>query len=85
MVQVTLESELAERFPRRLVGLHLDCAALHGALVTDGAARHQGRAGQSLEALRNKQKWGWGPPELGLEFPAAFNVGAPSTGARPGA
>lgn len=55
LVQVTLECELAERFPRRLVGLHLHCAALHSVLMADGAARHQGRPSQSLEALRGKR------------------------------
>lgn len=58
LVQVTLEGKLAEGFPRWLVRLHLHCAALHSALVTDGAARHQGRSGQSLEALRDKRKSG---------------------------
>ena len=80
LVQVTLESELAERFPWRLVRLHLDCTALHGALVADGAARHQGRPGQSLQALRDKQKRGWKTLELGLVFPAIFETGAPGTG-----
>lgn len=56
LIQVTLESELAERLPRRLVRLHFHGAALHGALVADGAARHQGRPGQSLEALRGERR-----------------------------
>lgn len=55
LVQVALECELAECFPRRLVRLHLDCAALHRVLMADGAACHQRRPSQSLEALRGKQ------------------------------
>lgn len=57
LVQVTLEGKLAEGFPRRLVRLHLDCAALHSTLMADRAARHEGRPSQSLEALRDKRKW----------------------------
>lgn len=55
LVQVALECELAECFPGRLVRLHLDCAALHRVLMADGAACHQRRPSQSLEALRGKQ------------------------------
>ena len=57
LVQVTLEGKFAEGFPRWLVRLHLHCAALNSTLVADGAARHEGRPGQSLEALRDKWKW----------------------------
>lgn len=74
LVQVTLEGELTERFPGRLVRLHLDCAALHGALVTDGAARHQGRPGQSLEALGDKQRWRWETLEV-LRFAPPSRLG----------
>lgn len=57
LVQVALECELAECFPGRLVRLHLDCTALHRVLMADGAARHQRRPSQSLEALRGKQTY----------------------------
>jgi hypothetical protein len=92
LVQVALEREVAERFPRRLVRLHLHCAALHRALVADGAARHQGRPGQSLEALRAKPKaqgnrvrsclfhhFGVGPQALGSDLvPVLFGREAPA-------
>lgn len=51
LVQVALESKLAERFPRWLIGLHFHSTALHCALMANWAAGHQGRPGQSLEAL----------------------------------
>lgn len=51
-LQVALQREVAERLPGRLVGLHLHRAALHGALVPDGAAGHQRRPGEALQALR---------------------------------
>lgn len=52
LLQVALQGELAERFPGRLVGLDLHGAALHGTLVADGAAGHQRRPGEALQALR---------------------------------
>lgn len=52
LLQVALQGELAERLPGRLVRLDLHGAALHGALVADGAAGHQRRPGEALKALR---------------------------------
>lgn len=52
LLQVALQGELAERLPGWLVGLDLHGAALHGALVADGATGHQRRPSEALQALR---------------------------------
>lgn len=63
LLQVALQGELAERLPGRLVGLDLHGAALHGALVADGAAGHQRRPGEALQALRAHGASARLPPE----------------------
>lgn len=63
LLQVALQGELAERLPGRLVGLDLHGAALHGALVADGAAGHQRRPGEALQALRAHGDTARLPPE----------------------
>lgn len=52
LLQVALQGKFAERLPGRLVGLDLHGAALHGALVADGAAGHQRCPSEALQALR---------------------------------
>lgn len=78
LVQVALECELAKGLPRRLVRLHLDGAALHRILMADGAARHQRRPSQSLEALRGKQTL----ELVRAMFCTTFKHGAPGSGQR---
>lgn len=56
LVQVALQGEVAEGFPGRLVGLHLHGVALHGGVVSDGAASHQRGARQALEILQGNTK-----------------------------
>lgn len=51
LVQVALQGEVTEAFPRWLVGLHLHGVSLHGAVVADGTACHQRRSCQALQVL----------------------------------
>lgn len=56
LVQVALQGEVAEGFPRRLVGLHLHRVPLHGVVVPDRTARHQSRARQALQILQEERR-----------------------------
>lgn len=56
LVQVALQGEVAEGFPRWLVGLHLHGIPLHGVLVSDGTACHQSCARQALQILQEERK-----------------------------
>lgn len=56
LVQVALQGELAQGFPRRLVGLNLHRVPLHGALMPDGTPGHQGRPGEALQVLTQDKK-----------------------------
>lgn len=56
LVQVALQGEVAEGFPRWLVGLHLHGIPLHGVVVADGTACHQRCARQALQVLEEQRK-----------------------------
>lgn len=52
LLQVALQREVAETFPRRLVGLHLHGVPLDRALMPDRTACHHRGARQALQVLR---------------------------------
>lgn len=56
LVQVALQGEVAEGFPRCLVGLHLHSIPLHGVVVPDRTACHQRCACQALQILQEERK-----------------------------
>lgn len=52
LVQVALQGEVAEGFPRRLIGLHLHRVPLHRVVVADGTSCHQRSPRQALQVLQ---------------------------------
>lgn len=56
LVQVALQGEVAEGFPRWLVGLHLHKIPLHGVVVPDRTPRHQRCACHALQILQEQRQ-----------------------------
>lgn len=56
LLQVALQREVAEAFPRWLVRLHLHRVPLNGVLVPDRTARHHRGSCEALQVLRDKVK-----------------------------
>lgn len=56
LLQVALQREVAETFPRWLVGLHLHRVPLHSVLMPDRTACHHRSARQALQVLRDGGK-----------------------------
>lgn len=56
LVQVALQGELAQRLPRRLVGLNLHWVSLHRALMSDRTPGHKRRPREALQVLTKCSK-----------------------------
>lgn len=64
LLQVALQREVAETFPRWLVGLHLHRVPLNCVLMPDRTACHHRGARQALQVLReggNERRSWWKP------------------------
>lgn len=52
LIQVALQGEFTQSFPRRLVGLNLHWVSLHVPLVSNWTPSHKWRPREALQALR---------------------------------